>query len=302
MYKGRHEAIIEESLWHQAQDILKQRPLKAPAERRSFDFALKIKIRCQECQKAMIATFRTKKHKKYPYYTCLNKNKGMPCHGLDRNMDAELVLRLVTAEVRKILKEPEILGGLWEKLSEQASPEKSYKKLQHCDEVWEELTPEEKDKIIQKLVKTVWLSQQGITIEFSAQGESPAAETSKVVAILGHFYHRLNKPQVFVKKEEPEEIKDPVLLKALIQAELWQQKLDEGVYVTHEEIAQAYGYDKEYVQRGLFLAALSPRIKSAILQGKLSPRWTLQDFKRKRPPLDWREQEAVFLGEVEYPE
>jgi hypothetical protein len=34
------------------------------------------------------------------------------------NVNAVLVHRLVTKEVRKILRAPEMLGGLWQKLSE----------------------------------------------------------------------------------------------------------------------------------------------------------------------------------------
>jgi hypothetical protein len=49
------------------------------------------------------------------------------------------------------------------------------------------------------------------------------------------------------------------------------------------------------VQRGLFLTLLSPKIKSAIINGTLQPRWRLQDFKRKLPAPDWREQETKFL-------
>jgi hypothetical protein len=93
-------------------------------------------------------------------------------------------------------------------------------------------------------------------------------------------------------------LKDPVILKALIQADIWQQCLEKGDFQTNEEIAEFYKVDKEYVQRGLFLAALSPRIKSAIIQGKLSPEWSLQHFKRKRPSLYWHEQEAEFLAEA----
>lgn len=300
LYKGKHEAIVEEALWDQVHDILRQSPLKAPPERHPFDFALTSRIRCQECNKAMVATLGKCKHKKYQYYTCLNKNKGMNCKGLDMNIDSELVFRLVSAEVRKILKEPELLGGLWHQLSQDSSPEEAYKRLQNLDKAWDLLVSEEKNKILQQCIKTVWLGKQGITLEWAPKGEDVNAETSKIVTIPGSFYNRGSKSQVFVRKEEPVDLKDPVILKALVQAELWQKKIDVGEYSTNEEVAQAYGCDKEYVQRGLFLAALSPRIKSAIIRGKLSPKWTLQDFKRKRPSLDWREQEAAFLEQASF--
>ncbi|MDR0625358.1 MAG: hypothetical protein LBF72_02845 [Holosporales bacterium] len=146
---------------------------------------------------------------------------------------------------------------------------------------------------MQDFVHTVWLSRQGVTIEFAAAPN----ETNHVVTIDGSFYNRKNQSQVFVKREGPNEPKDPVILKALVFAEIWQGQLDAGKFRTHEEIAQAYNVDKEYVQRGLFLAMLSPQIKSAIIRGKLHPQWRLQDFKRKRPSPDWRKQKSVFLFE-----
>jgi hypothetical protein len=210
---------------------------------------------------------------------------------MNQNIDAELVQRIVVAELRKILKEPEMLGALWAKMSQNGEPDEAYKKLQNIDTIWDFLSPEERNTILQEFVHMVWLSQNGITIEFTANND----ETTHVVSILGTFFNRKNKSQVFIRKEEPEEIKDPILFKALVLAEIWQDKIANGELQTHEEIAAAYKIDKEYVQRGLFLTMLSPKIKAAIINGTLPPRWRLQDFKRKRPPHDWREQEAIYL-------
>jgi hypothetical protein len=46
----------------------------------------------------------------------------------------------------------------------------------------------------------------------------------------------------------------------------------------------------------MFLTLLSPRIKEAIVSGKLHPKWTLQDFTRKKPAIIWAEQESVYLA------
>jgi hypothetical protein len=41
---------------------------------------------------------------------------------------------------------------------------------------------------------------------------------------------------------------------------------------------------------------LSPKIKEAILFGKLSPTLSLLDFKKHRPSQDWEVQEAEWLN------
>ncbi|GHS95447.1 hypothetical protein AGMMS49949_09780 [Alphaproteobacteria bacterium] len=92
----------------------------------------------------MVINLTSKKKHKYAYGTCLNKRNGLPCKGLDLNVNVDLVHRTVTKEVRRILKEPEILGGLWKELAEHASPEESYQKLQNIDKAWDLLPPTNK--------------------------------------------------------------------------------------------------------------------------------------------------------------
>jgi hypothetical protein len=289
LYEGLHEAIVDEEIWDKVQQLLAKKPVKARAERATFECAFSGRIRCKECSKAMTVTHCTKRDRKYPFYTCLRKNKGLTCVGLDKSINAELVQRLVVVELRKVLKEPEMLVALWKELCRESSPDDAYKKLENIDKSWDFLTPSEQCKILQEFVHMVWLSKQGMIIEFAATLD----ETNHVVTIDGTFYNRKNKSQVFVTREEPDEMKDPVLLKALVWEEIWQTKLDAGDFQTNEEIAEIYKFDREYVQRGLFLATLSPRI-SAIIRGKLHPQWRLQDFKRKRPSLDWRKQKPCF--------
>jgi hypothetical protein len=184
LYKGQHKAIIDESLWDEVQKILAEAtPLsKVPIQ---LDFALKSRVRCKECDKAMVVCHTSKGPRKYAYYTCLSKHNGLNCKGLDTNIDAELVHRIVIKEVRKILKEPEILGGLWAKLSEDSSPEDAYKKLQNLDNAWDLLPPADQNKVIQDFVKTVWLGRQSITMELTPDGLGMAPETQEIIVIPG---------------------------------------------------------------------------------------------------------------------
>src|SRR5919106_3671777 len=55
------------------------------------------------------------------------------------------------------------------------------------------------------------------------------------------------------------------LLKALARAWRWQKLLDDGVYASVTEIAEAEGIGKSYVSRILRLALLAPDIVEAIL-------------------------------------
>jgi hypothetical protein len=81
-----------------------------------------------------------------------------------------------------------------------------------------------------------------------------------------------------------------------VQAEIWSKEMVDGTYHNYQEIAAAYKMEEQYVRRTFYLAFLSPKIKEAILLGKLSPQWSLQDFKNHRPSQDWDIQEAEFLN------
>jgi hypothetical protein len=295
LYKGQHEGIVSEEIWEHAQKIIDTPIRKTPEERAPLEFALRNKLRCKECNHAMVVGITTKKHKQYPYCTCLNKRNGAVCKGLDMNINVDLVQRIVAKEVRRILKSPEILGNLWKSLSENLSTEDAYKRLQNIENAWDYLPPEDQTKIIKEFVKTVWLGNQGIVIEFTPNSFCPDAETCEVLTLYGKFYNRGNKQQVFVHKEEPEERQDPELLKALVQAEVWIEYIRQGKYASYQEIADSRKLPEEYVRRGSYLAFLSPKIKDAIISGKLSPKFKLRDFNRRYPVSDWDEQEAQYL-------
>jgi hypothetical protein len=100
-----------------------------------------------------------------------------------------------------------------------------------------------------------------------------------------------------VHKYDDEEQGDSLVLKALVQAGIWNKEIMNGTYSNYQEIAIAYGLKEEYVRRTLCLAFLSPKIKEAILFGKLPAQWCLLNLKRHRPSQNWDAQEAKFLSE-----
>jgi hypothetical protein len=70
------------------------------------------------------------------------------------------------------------------------------------------------------------------------------------------------------------------LLKALARAWRWQKLLDDGVYASVTEIAEAEGIGKSYVSRILRLALLAPDIVEAILDGRANHTLALERLER----------------------
>jgi site-specific DNA recombinase len=51
-----------------------------------------------------------------------------------------------------------------------------------------------------------------------------------------------------------------------------------------------------YIRTRSKLAFLSPKVQKAILDGALDPAYTANRLVRMKIPLDWREQESLFLN------
>jgi hypothetical protein len=71
--------------------------------------------------------------------------------------------------------------------------------------------------------------------------------------------------------------------KALARAWRWQRMLDEGVYASVSDIAEAENISKSYVSRILRLSLLAPDIADAILAGRTDQGMMLEQLGRPLP-------------------
>jgi hypothetical protein len=70
---------------------------------------------------------------------------------------------------------------------------------------------------------------------------------------------------------EPCNASDSTLMKALGRAHRWQKLLEDGVYATIADLADAERINRSYVSRTLRLALLAPDIVEAMLNGTQPP-------------------------------
>ena len=95
--------------------------------------------------------------------------------------------------------------------------------------------------------------------------------------------------------EQREVTIDNALVKALARAFRWQRFLQDGVFNTIDDLAEAEQINPSYVSRMLRLAFLSPRIIEAIVAGKHPAHLTMKDLMTPFP-ADWKLQERIFLS------
>lgn len=74
----------------------------------------------------------------------------------------------------------------------------------------------------------------------------------------------------------------------------WVEKLKDGVSL--KVIAAQKKVTPAYIRTRSKLAFLSPKVQEAILDGALDPAYTANRLVRMKIPLDWREQESLFLN------
>ena len=111
-YPGRHEAIIEKSLWDEVQTSLNDNGghrARANATRAKTPAMLRRIIRCGHCGTTMGVTFTKKQNRTYRYYLCGHANKN----GYDscpiKSVPAGDIENAVMLQVRRVFQAPEVL-------------------------------------------------------------------------------------------------------------------------------------------------------------------------------------------------
>jgi hypothetical protein len=99
---------------------------------------------------------------------------------------------------------------------------------------------------------------------------------------------------VLERKEETSKRKpDPALLKAVVRAHDWLERLLSGKAGRVSEIARVEGGTSSYVTRVMRLAFLAPEITGAILDGSHPAHLTANRLVNERSfPMEWEEQRA----------
>ena len=87
---------------------------------------------------------------------------------------------------------------------------------------------------------------------------------------------------------------DKVLAKRILRAMSWLDQIRAGTSIV--QIAQAESISPEYITHNLDLAFLSPKVLTAIAEGRQPPDLSAKALTRMHIPMDWLEQEAVLLG------
>ena len=84
------------------------------------------------------------------------------------------------------------------------------------------------------------------------------------------------------------------LIRAIVTAQAWVDEIKAGR--TINELTKSHGISSTMIWKRISLAFLSPKRIAEIIAGKTIQELTTAMLISKDVPLDWSEQEALFLG------
>ena len=172
-YPGEHEAIIERNLWDQAHELVtasprtrSKRPLgRTPALLKGLIFG--------PTGTAMTPAHTRKGGRLYRYYVSTDTIRTGAHDDSIRRVSAAQIEAVVIAQVKAILKAPEIIVATWRaarKTIPGLTERQVADKLRAFDDLWSELFPAEQARIVQLLVRRVDLSETGADITLNVEG------------------------------------------------------------------------------------------------------------------------------------
>ena len=120
LFPGEHEAIVDESLFNEVQEILERNSPNHSRPMATSTALLKGLIRCAPCKAAMVASSSRKGSRAYRYYVCTNAQKNGRAVCPHPYLPAQAIEDAVLDQVRGRLKGPKLLEAVVGELHRQA--------------------------------------------------------------------------------------------------------------------------------------------------------------------------------------
>lgn len=176
VYAGEHSAIIPRELWDAVHSILTESPRVRANKSRTQSPALLRGLIFGADGRALSPTHTRRRGRLYRYYVAQSVLQVTPDQGspdLVRRVSAAEIETAVIAQVRILLRQPEIIIGTW--LAAKAdvpnvTENETREALERLDPLWNELFPAEQARIIRLLVDRVEVGPSGATIRLRIAG------------------------------------------------------------------------------------------------------------------------------------
>ena len=172
-YPGEHDAIVPRDLWDRVHSILAESPRVRAAQARQRAPALLRGLLFGSDGRAMSPSHTRKQGRLYRYYVSQAVLQGGANDAPHRRLPAGEIEGLVMAQVRALLRQPEVVVGTWRaaRLEDPGITEAEVREaLGRLDPLWDEMFPAEQERIVGLLVERVTVGEAGAEIRFNLEG------------------------------------------------------------------------------------------------------------------------------------
>jgi DNA invertase Pin-like site-specific DNA recombinase len=173
VYPGEHAAIVSRALWDRVHAILQVSPrVRARANRAQSPSLLKGLLFGTD-GRALSPAHSRKRGRLYRYYVAQRALKGEADDGIVRRVSAGEIEAVVMAQLRALLRQPEVVVGAWIAAKAEApdlTETDVREALARLEPLWDELFPAEQQRIVRSLVERVTIGLDGADIRLRVQG------------------------------------------------------------------------------------------------------------------------------------
>jgi len=314
VYPGEQEAIVDRTLWLQAQEILGDgREQRRAASRYRSPLAGLLR---DEHGESLTPTHAVKKAKRYRYYVSrsLTTGSSAPDSARGWRVPARDLEQIVVDAVASLLTDRgrlhDALRTIEPRLAADATAYVRASEVALALQRAEGLT---QSGGIGTLIDAVTISDMGVEVTLSTQGlvhaarlgidalEMPRApatsdDSRPMRLLVSAQLRRSGKEMRLVLDDETarKPMPDDDLIMAVARARLWHDQLVTGRSPSIRELSRSEGIDERHLRRTLQLACLAPDIIVAIVEGRQPPELTARRLRDIDLPLRWDEQRAVL--------
>ena len=314
VYDGKHDAIISDEVFTQAQSILNTNPkYRQRKSKNDRPYLLKGLLKDPKGY-SLTPTYTKKKDKIYRYYVSTHAVKTTYDNCPLKTINAQFLEDIMLDQVKRALTNVEWVQRMQVQSKDEVKLPDIRKALKNFDMMWAELFPAEQARIIQLVIDHIVVHPDKIIITLHPSGMlsvlhqfMPDLKTHgdiddpMVMEIPVQFQRRAKRKRITTPDgrnvvDMSNENIDEALVKAIARAHRWQEMLDTREARSIKDVANKESIPASYAQKVMRLTELAPDITSAILEGKQPPELQLKDLIKGEPlPLDWSEH-RVLLG------
>jgi len=311
-YDGQHEAIIDDDIFSEVQELLKKGSNPSTTLPRPDDMHLLTGILFDENGERLSPSHATKSGRRYRYYVSNGLMKGRKTKS--RSHWRIPTSRLDPVVVDTVLKFLRSHSGLLSALGDTTlSPDHLEKILQNADQAANGLqcpSPSLRRQTIQTFLRRVTLGADRLQIEImtdallagTARTNSDHAEDQNLppihcIELPITFRHRGVERRIIVEADggSPSADPDTTLIELIARAHRYLRRLTCGHSVSASDLATEEKLDVSDLSRILRLAFLAPDITAAILDGKQPVELTATKLKRLGEiPYRWDDQRRML--------